>query len=48
MFETAIDQHISEINDDHHQIKPDYLEKPKKIDKGKFISRADFKKELID
>ncbi len=43
-----IEMEVSEINDDLHQIRPDYLEKLKKIDKGKFISRAQFEKELMD
>lgn len=43
-----IEMEVSEINDDLHQIRPDYLEKLKKIDKGKFISRAEFEKELMD
>ncbi len=43
-----IELEVSEINDDLHQIRPDYLEKLKRIDKGKFISRADFEKELMD
>ncbi|MCZ7382726.1 MAG: hypothetical protein O8C64_14295 [Candidatus Methanoperedens sp.] len=43
-----IEIEVSEINDDLHQIRPDYLEKLKKIDKGKFISRADFEKKLMD
>jgi hypothetical protein len=43
-----IEMEVSEINDDLHQIRPDYLEKLKKIDKGRFISRAEFEKELMD
>ncbi len=43
-----IEMEVSEINDDLHQIRPDYLEKLKKIDKGEFISRAEFEKELMD
>ncbi len=41
-----IEMEVSEINDDLHQIRPDYLEKLKKIDKGKFISRAELEREL--
>lgn len=41
-----IEMDVSEINDDLHQVKPEYLEKLKKIDEGKFISRADFEREL--
>jgi hypothetical protein len=43
-----IEMEVSEINDDFHQIRPDYLEKLDKIDKGRFISRAEFEKELMD
>ncbi len=43
-----IEIEISEINDDLHQVRPDYLKKLKKIDQGKFISRAEFEKELAD
>jgi hypothetical protein len=43
-----IEMDVSEINDDLHQIRPDYLEKLDKIDKGKFISRAEFEKELMN
>jgi hypothetical protein len=38
---------ISEINDELHEFKPDYLIKLDKIDKGRFISRDDFVKELF-
>lgn len=43
-----IELEISEINDDLHEVKPDYLIKLEKIDKGRFISRKDFEKELVD
>jgi len=42
-----IEMDISEIDDDLHVIRPDYLVKLKKIDTGRFISRADFEKELL-
>ena len=41
-----IEMDVSEINDDLHQVRPEYLEKLKKIDKGKFISRAELEREL--
>ncbi len=31
---------------DFHQVRPEYLRKLKRIDEGRFISRADFEKEL--
>ena len=34
------------IIDDLHEVSPEYLEKLKKIDEGKFISRAELEKEL--
>ncbi len=43
-----IEMEISEISDDLHQVRPDYLIKLKKIDQGKFISRKEFEKELED
>lgn len=41
-----IETEVGEINDDLHQVRPEYLRKLKKIDEGGFISRADFEKEL--
>ena len=41
-----IEMDVSEINDDLHQVRPEYLEKLKKIDEGKFISRAELEREL--
>ena len=41
-----IEMDVSEINDDLHLVNPEYLEKLKKIDEGKFISRAELEKEL--
>ncbi len=41
-----IEMEVSEINDDIHQIRPEYLEKLKKIDQSKFISRAELEREL--
>ncbi len=43
-----IEIQINEINDDLHQVRPDYLIRLEKIDQGKFISRKDFEKELAD
>ena len=42
-----IELEISEINDELHEVRPDYLIKLEKIDKGRFISRDDFEKELF-
>ncbi len=41
-----IEMDVSEINDDLHQVRPEYLKKLKNIDKGKFISRAELEREL--
>ncbi len=41
-----IEMDVSEINDDLHQVRPEYLKKLKKIDEGKFISRAELEREL--
>ena len=41
-----IEMEVSEINDDLYQVRPEYLEKLKKIDEGKFISRAEFEKKF--
>ncbi len=41
-----IEMDVSEINDDLHQVRPEYLEKLKKINEGKFISRAELEREL--
>ncbi len=41
-----IETEVSEINDDIHQVRPEYLEKLKKIDQSKFISRAELEREL--
>ncbi len=41
-----IEMDVSEINDDLHQVRPEYVKKLKNIDKGKFISRAELEREL--
>ena len=41
-----IEMNVDEINDDLHMVRPEYLEKLKKIDEGKFISRAELESEL--
>ena len=41
-----IEQGLDDLSNDFHDLRPEYLEKLKKIDKGKFISRGDFEKEL--
>ncbi|MEA2003617.1 MAG: hypothetical protein U9O53_01510 [archaeon] len=44
-----IENDVEEINLDlHKNVKSEYLKKLKKIDKGKFISEDEFKKEMAD
>jgi hypothetical protein len=43
-----IEQELSEICEDLHEVKPEYLEKLKRIDGGKFLSREEFEKTLED
>ena len=43
-----IEQEISEINTDLHEVRPEYIEKLKKIDQGRFFSREELEKELKD
>ena len=44
----AIENELSEISGDLHELKPEYVEKLKAIDKGKFLSREEFEKALED
>jgi len=37
---------IEELDTEMHEVKPEYLEKLKQIDKGKFLSEEEFEKEL--
>lgn len=37
---------IMTVIDDLHEVRPEYLVKLKKIDEGKFISRAELEREL--
>ncbi len=39
---------IGELKDLELDVKPEYLEKLKKLEKGKFLSRAELEKELED
>lgn len=41
-----IELQVNEINDDLHVVKPSYVKKLKKIDKGRFINQETFEKEL--
>ncbi len=34
----AIEERVEEIDDDLHELKPEYIEKLKKIEEGKFYS----------
>ena len=41
-----IEQDLDELSSDLHQVKPEYIEKLKKIDSGRFVSRGELEKEL--
>lgn len=43
---TRLETTMEEIDIDLHDIKPEYLQKLKKIDEGKFLSEDEFEKEL--
>ncbi len=43
-----IEMEVGEINDDLHEVRPEYLKKLKKIDQGRFLSGADFERELAE
>ena len=37
---------LEEIDEDLHEVRPEYLEKLAKIEKGKFITKQELEKEL--
>ncbi|NQE52236.1 hypothetical protein C5S29_01485 [ANME-1 cluster archaeon GoMg3.2] len=41
-----IEEELNEINSELHEVRPEYMEKLKRIDKGKFLTREEFEKEL--
>ena len=41
-----IEEDIGELDIEIHEIKPEYIEKLKKIDSGRFLSEKEFEKEL--
>ena len=41
-----IEEELNEINSELHEVRPEYTEKLKMIDKGKFLTREEFEKEL--
>ncbi len=41
-----IEASLDEIDDDLHEVKPEYLEKLKNIESGKFVSKKDFEKKF--
>jgi len=41
-----IEEELNEINNELHEVRPEYAEKLKRIDKGKFLTREEFEKEL--
>lgn len=44
---SKMEVNIEEINGDiHNKVRPRYLQKLKKIDKGRFLSEKEFEKEL--
>ena len=45
---SKIESDVEEINTDLHEIRPEYMQKFKKIEAGKFLSRKEFEKELSD
>ncbi len=42
----VIEEELYDISADLHDIRPGYIKKLKKIEKGKFLSRKDFEKSL--
>ncbi len=44
----GIKEDINELRDIELEVRPEYLEKLNKIEKGKFLSRKDFEKEMAD
>ena len=45
---TRLEITIDEIDSDLHEIKPEYLEKLKKIGEGRFLTEEEFEKELVE
>ena len=43
-----IKEDINELRDIELEVRPEYLEKLNKIEKGKFLSREDFEKEMAN
>jgi uncharacterized protein YydD (DUF2326 family) len=41
-----IEEELNEINNELHEVRPEYAEKLKRIDKEKFLTREEFEKEL--
>ena len=41
-----IEASLDEIDDDLHEVRPEYLENLKKIETGKFVSKEDFEKKF--
>jgi len=44
----AIEEDIKEISEDMHDVRPEYIEKLNKIDRNKFLTRAEFEKMLME
>ncbi len=43
-----IEENVTEITSDiHHDVKPEYLQKLKRIDQGKFLTEEEFEQELL-
>ncbi|HLC71076.1 MAG TPA: hypothetical protein VJI32_03660 [Candidatus Nanoarchaeia archaeon] len=43
-----IEANVEEINFDiHNDVKPEYLQKLKRIDEGKFLTEEEFEKEML-
>ncbi len=45
---SKIEADVEEINTDLHEVRPEYIEKLKKIQKGRYFSRKEFEKALSD
>lgn len=43
---TEIKEEIQDLKDFELEVKPEYLEKLDKIEKGRFLSRKEFEKEM--
>lgn len=43
-----IEENVEEINFDlHNDVKPEYLQKLRRIDQGKFLTEEEFEKEML-